>query len=176
MRIIAGRFARRVLKVPKGLDVRPTADRVREALFSALESRGAIAGARVLDLFAGSGALGLEALSRGAAHATFVEQRTTAASALRANIDALGAGAESSVIRADAMAWHRRAPAAAFDLVLADPPYDLDQLPDLPANLLRLLAPEGTLVIEHDARHSFVESAGLLWSRRYGRTVLSAFG
>jgi 16S rRNA (guanine(966)-N(2))-methyltransferase RsmD len=175
MRIISGRYARRTLAVPKGLGVRPTADRVREALFSALESRGAIAGARVLDLFAGSGALGLEALSRGAAAGTFVVQRSAAIAALRSNVAALDAGAEVTIVRADAMAWLRRAPAGSFDLVLADPPYDLDVLPRLPALLLPLLAPEGTLVVEHDARHDFAGADGLLWSRRYGRTVLSAF-
>jgi 16S rRNA (guanine966-N2)-methyltransferase len=149
---------------------------VREALFSALESRGAVAGARVADLFAGSGALGLEALSRGARSATFVEKGPSAIAALRSNIDELGAGSETSVVRADVMSWLRRAPAGAFDLVLADPPYDFAHLADLPALALPLLAAGGMLVLEHDRRHDFADASALLWSRAYGGTVVSAFG
>jgi len=143
---------------------------VREALFSALVSRDAVGGARVADLYAGTGALGLEALSRGAATVTFVENSPAALDALRANIAALGAGGEVTAVRADVTAWLRRAPAGAFDLVLADPPYDAPELPRLPERALRLLAPGGTLAVEHDTRHSFDDAA---WSRRYGRTMVS---
>lgn len=121
MRIIAGEWRGRALAVPTGQATRPTADRVREALFSMLASRlGTFEGLRVADLFAGSGALGLEALSRGAAHCTFVEQDGAALDALRANITKLGAkGAE---VRAQSVMALPPAPAP-YDLVLLDPPY-----------------------------------------------------
>ena len=121
MRIVAGRWGGRRLTTPKGLATRPTADRVREALFSILGDR--VQDARVLDLFAGSGALGLEALSRGARSATFVESAPAALAALRANLAALGADAE--VVRSDAPRWLRAASDGAREigaaLLEADP-------------------------------------------------------
>lgn len=121
MRIIAGQWRGRPLMVPRGLATRPTADRTREALFSMLASRiGSFEGLRVADLFAGTGALGLEALSRGAASCLFVEQDRAALDALRANVAALGAQGE---IRAQSVA--ALGPVAApFDLLLLDPPYE----------------------------------------------------
>jgi 16S rRNA (guanine966-N2)-methyltransferase len=120
VRIIAGQWRGRVLGAPRGDTTRPTADRTREALFSMLTSRlGSFEGLRVADLFAGSGALGLEALSRGAATCTFVEQDRTAIDALRANVDALKAKAD---IRAQSAMT--LAPAGEpFDLIMMDPPY-----------------------------------------------------
>lgn len=173
MRIIAGRYGRRPLSAPKGLDVRPTADRVREALFSALAARGAVEGARVLDLFAGTGALALEALSRGGARAVLVEQHPKALAALTANVRALGANA--TVVRADVLMWLARPPSEAFDLAFADPPYDLPELPDLPARVRPHLAPGALFVLEHDARHDFAAAPHLVFARAYGRTVVSVF-
>src|SRR4051812_26767676 len=121
MRIIAGQWRGRTIDAPKGNDTRPTTDRVREAWMSALQPE--IPGARVLDLYSGSGALGLETLSRGAAHATFVEKAAPALRALRANIEKLGAGSAAEVVRADALAYARALEADAFDIVVADPPY-----------------------------------------------------
>lgn len=119
MRIIAGKWRGRVLDSPPGLATRPTADRVRETLFSMLASRlGSFEGLRVADLFAGSGALGLEALSRGAAHALFVESEVAAAAAIQRNSEKLGASFE--IMRSSALALDRREP---FNLILADPPY-----------------------------------------------------
>src|SRR3954467_15650634 len=120
MRIISGQWRGRRLVAPAGNATRPTSDRVREALFSIL---GALDGERVLDLFAGSGALGLEALSRGAASATFVERAPAALRVLRDNVADLGASAE--VVAADARAHLRaaRAQGAQYDLVFLDPPY-----------------------------------------------------
>jgi 16S rRNA (guanine966-N2)-methyltransferase len=121
MRIIAGAWRGRPLVAPKGDATRPTADRTREALFSMLVSRvGSFEGLRVADLFAGSGALGLEALSRGAAHCTFVEQDRPALDSLKANIEKLGAAADvraQSVLALGAVQQN-------FDLILMDPPYD----------------------------------------------------
>ncbi|HJS86034.1 MAG TPA: 16S rRNA (guanine(966)-N(2))-methyltransferase RsmD [Acetobacteraceae bacterium] len=127
MRVIAGAWRGRRLITPPGGQTRPTADRVRQALFDMLlhapwAGRTAVEGARVLDAFAGTGALGLEALSRGAAHATFIEREPAALAALRANIAACGAGERARVIACDALA-PPRAPAAC-GLVFLDPPYE----------------------------------------------------
>lgn len=121
MRIVAGRFRGRPLVTPAGQATRPTADRVREALFSMLASRlGSFEGLRVADLYAGSGALGLEALSRGAANATFVESERSAQEAIRANAAKLGVSDRIQILGGSALALPRSDP---FDLVLADPPY-----------------------------------------------------
>jgi len=121
VRIVAGRLRGRRLEAPPGATTRPTADRVREALFSMLASRiGTFEGLRVADLFAGSGALGLEALSRGAACATFVESDPAAAAAVRANAAALGLGESVRVLAGSALSLPAAEP---FDLVFADPPY-----------------------------------------------------
>ena len=121
MRIIAGEWRGRRLRSPPGTDTRPTADRVRETLFSMLASRlGSFEALRVADLFAGSGALGLEALSRGAAFACFVESDAKAAAAIRANASDLGALDRVQVLGGSALALPKSEP---FDLVLADPPY-----------------------------------------------------
>jgi 16S rRNA (guanine966-N2)-methyltransferase len=151
MRVIAGRFGGLRLETPSR-GVRPTGDRVKESLFAMLGPR--LPGARVLDLFAGSGALGLEALSRGAAHAVFVERVPATARILEANLRRCGVGSEEAdvVIRSAAAAgatW--AAQGRRFDLVFADPPYD--QAPGLLADVLAqapaLLAPDGLLVLEH---------------------------
>ena len=121
MRIIAGQWRGRKLAAPEGIATRPTADRARETLFSMLASRlGSFEQLRVADLYAGSGALGLEALSRGAAFACFVEQDPWAIAAIRANIDSLGAGQRSIVASASAERLPREEP---FDLLFSDPPY-----------------------------------------------------
>lgn len=121
MRIIAGQFRGRPLQAPPGLATCPTADRVREALYSMLASRvGSFEDLRVADLYAGSGALGLEALSRGAAHATFVETDARAQAAIKANAAKLGIGDRSRILGGSALALPRSEP---FDLVFADPPY-----------------------------------------------------
>lgn len=121
MRVIAGEWRGRRLVAPGGAATRPTADRVRETLFSMLVSRlGSFDDLRVADLFAGSGAFGFEALSRGAAHVTFVEQDQRALAAIRANADALGAADRVRILGGSALALPRSEP---FDLILADPPY-----------------------------------------------------
>ena len=119
LRVVAGTLGGRRLYTPVGARTRPTADRVREALFSIL---GPVDGLRVLDLFAGSGALGIEALSRGAASATFVDSSSQAVAAVRRNLEALGV--EGEVGRRDALRWLAGAEGP-YDLVFADPPYDL---------------------------------------------------
>jgi 16S rRNA (guanine966-N2)-methyltransferase len=174
VRIVAGAYGGRRLTAPRGGRIRPTADRVREALFSML---GSIAGARVLDLFAGSGALGLEALSRGAAHATFVDSSAAAVRAVRANLESLGATAE--VRRADARGFLRNARAAGreYDLVLLDPPYRrAGALAEaLAGDLAAVLAPRARVVAESDRRRPFELPLPLRTERRYGDTVIRIF-
>ncbi|HKL78265.1 MAG TPA: 16S rRNA (guanine(966)-N(2))-methyltransferase RsmD [Gammaproteobacteria bacterium] len=121
MRIIGGHARGRRLQVPKGRDVRPTPDRVRETLFNWLQ--GELEGAAVLDLFAGSGALGLEALSRGAARVTFVENSRPALAALTANLETVGEPPGAEVVRTSAWRFLRGAPDRPYELVFLDPPY-----------------------------------------------------
>jgi 16S rRNA (guanine966-N2)-methyltransferase len=172
MRIVAGRFGGRRLSAPPGRGTRPTSDRVREALFSIL---GPLAGARVLDLYAGSGALGIEALSRGAASAVFVERDARAAAVLRSNLDALGA--DGDIRRVDAIAALRdaRRRGETYDLVLCDPPYRL--APELGESLGEalppLLAPQARVVTESDRRGPLdLHLLSLTDERRYGDTVI----
>ena len=121
MRIIAGQWRGRKLVTPEGMETRPTADRVRETLFNMLASRiGSFEGLRVADLYAGSGALGLEALSRGAAFACFVEQDARALASIRANVDALAGAERAQLLARSASALPTSQP---FDLIFADPPY-----------------------------------------------------
>lgn len=148
-RIVSGTWGGRRLTVPVGGKVRPTAERVREAWLSILAPE--LQGARVLDLFAGTGALGLEALSRGAAHATFVELHPASLEALGANISALGATDRSTVRKGDAMRFVAGLEPASFDVVLADPPFTIDFAPRLVAAWQA--APFGRLLaVEHDPR------------------------
>src|SRR6187431_2153594 len=125
MRVVAGRLRGRAIAAPKSQDIRPTADRLRESLFNILAHGydNPIEGARVLDLFAGTGAVGIEALSRGAAFALFVDEGVEARALLRANVEALGLGGTSKVYRRDATKLGPAHPMAPFSLVFADPPY-----------------------------------------------------
>ena len=174
LRVIAGRYGGRRLVAPPGTSTRPTADRVREALFSILGS--AVEGARVLDLFAGSGALGIEALSRGAASATFVDRLPTAIKAVRANLETLHIrGAE--VLPIDARAHLRSASQAGrqYDLVFLDPPYrDAATLGrELAEALPGVLAPDALVVSESDRRTPLdLTPLSLTDERRYGDTLI----
>jgi 16S rRNA (guanine966-N2)-methyltransferase len=150
LRIIGGRHRGRRLEFPAGIDIRPTPDRVRETLFNWLQPR--IDGARVLDLFAGSGALGLEALSRGASHATFVEQDRRAGAAIEAVAREWRESA-LDVVSGDALAWLARANDVAYDVVFLDPPYDAALAGPAAAALARgWLAPDARVYIERRAR------------------------
>lgn len=185
MRIIAGEYRGRTLKAPKGDGTRPTTDRVRESLMSALGSaRGGFDGAVVLDAFAGSGALGLEALSRGAASACFYERAGEALRALGGNVEALGLDARRArICRADVL---KNPPAFAdppFDLVFLDPPYALDaaQALGVPATLRsRGVLADGALVAYEHAASSNAEAEAavaacglaLASRRKYGDTVV----
>ncbi len=174
MRIIGGTHSGRTLAAPPGRGTRPTSDRVREALFNLLSARTRLAGADVLDLFAGSGALGLEALSRGAASATLVERHGPTLAVARANAAALGFASAVRPVRADVLAFLRR-PARPFGLAFADPPYDLAEIPALPALVRPHLAPDALFALEYDTRHDFTAAPGLVLTRAYGQTVISLF-
>jgi len=166
MRVIAGAFGGRRLRTPRGRHVRPSGERLREAWFSILGPR--LDGARVLDLFAGSGALGLEALSRGAVHADFVERHRAALTALQANIAALGVHTRCTVHRAEALPFAARLAAAAYDIAFADPPYSSDAAQQLVARF-RLVPFATVLGVEHVARER-VEGDE---TRRYGDAAIT---
>lgn len=159
MRVIGGRSRGRTLRAPAVPGLRPTSDRVREAIFDVLGSRGGVEGLTVVDLYAGSGALGIEALSRGARHATFVERDRRLADAIEQNLDVVGAGrgpagparpdradaegdgaaATAAVVRSDVLGFLRRT-STVFDLAFCDPPYDFDGWLELTGQLGASLA------------------------------------
>lgn len=177
MRVIAGELGGRPLQAPRGRATRPTSDRVREALFAML---GDLAGARALDLFAGSGALGIEALSRGAAEAVLVERDALALRALRANLDALGLAPPRASVRAiDARAGLRsaRRRKETYDLLFIDPPYSQarDWGPELSTALPPLLRPAARVVVESDRRAPVQLGLELDRERRYGDTTIRIY-
>lgn len=171
LRITGGELGGRRIRVPRG-GVRPTTDRVREAIFSIL---GDVAGARVLDLFCGSGALAIEALSRGAAEATLVDTRP--ATAWR-NLEALGLAERARTVRSDAARFLRRAEASSFDLVLCDPPYRLaDRLAgDLDPLIRRALANGGRVMVETSPDRPLPLGLPLVTERGYGDTLIRIHG
>lgn len=174
MRVVAGIYGGRRLVAPRGEETRPTSDRVREALFSIL---GPLHDARVLDLFAGTGALGLEALSRGAAHVDFVERAAPALRAIEANLAALRVPRETFALRRqDALAFIRAARTAQreYDLVLLDPPYRLapELGRELSPALAELIAADGRIVCESDRRAPLGLELPLTDERRYGDTLI----
>ncbi len=172
-RVISGTARGRRLQVPDGTTTRPTADRAREGLFSSLLSLLDLEGVRVLDLYSGSGALGLEALSRGAGSATLVESGAAAVAVLRANVETLGLSG-AHVLAQPVEAFLAVDPEPRYDLALLDPPYDLDVAPVL-ALLHPWLAPDAVVMVERSRR-----DPDLAWpagyepvrSRRYGEATL----
>jgi 16S rRNA (guanine966-N2)-methyltransferase len=162
MRIVGGEWRGRIIKAPRGNAVRPTLDRVREAWMSIVHL--SLPGARVLDLFAGSGALGIEALSRGAASAEFVDADPRSLRVVRDNLDTLGAADRATVTRSDAIEFANSLAADSYDVVFADPPYATDAAVQLAERWLR--APFSAVIgIEH-ARSVAMPAGGE--TRRYG--------
>jgi 16S rRNA (guanine966-N2)-methyltransferase len=170
--VIGGELRGRRLRVPPGSPVRPTSDRVREAVFDILYSLGGVEGRQVADLFCGTGALGIEALSRGASAATFVDRDATAIGAVRDNLAAVGLAdaertGEATCVRADIDSWVSRT-AARYDIVFCDPPYDYDGweelVPRLPADL--------AILESRSVLHLPVDWA-VLKSKRYGDTIVT---
>lgn len=174
-RIIAGDLGGRRLGVPKA-GTRPTSDRVREAIFSRLDHADALRGAHVIDLYAGSGALGLESLSRGAAHAVFVEAATPAVRIVEANVKELGMGTRATVVRERALPYLQRA-SATFTLAFLDPPYDIadGDLLDALAALAPRLGTGAPVVLEVSSRKRSPEwprGLQLVQSKSYGETTV----
>jgi 16S rRNA (guanine966-N2)-methyltransferase len=176
MRVIAGTYGGRTLKAPPGANTRPTSDRVRESLFSILGEQ--TEGARVLDLFAGSGALGLEALSRGAGDVTFVDDNRSAIAAIKGNLTALKANAQ--VRHSDALRFLGAASNSGtqYDLVFLDPPYRFAErlAPPLSEALPAVLAPGAVAVAESDRRAPLALDLPLKDERRYGDTLIRIYG
>jgi 16S rRNA (guanine966-N2)-methyltransferase len=171
MRIVSGELGGRRLWTPKGAHVRPTADRVREALFSIL---GDLDGARVLDLYCGTGALAIEAISRGAERAVLVDTKPATA---RRNVEALEIADRCTIVRADAVRYLRREDER-FELVFCDPPYKLaDRLgPELARHIPDRLAQEGRLIVESEVRRPLGLGLPLWVERTYGDTLIRVHG
>ena len=169
MRIVSGRWRGRTIEAPAGEAVRPTLDRVREAWMSILQPE--IPGATVIDLYAGSGALGLEALSRGAARATFVENNSASLKILRANIEKLSASDLASVQRGDAVKLVEKLGAGAFDIAFADPPYAGGGAARVVAHWLQVPF-ASILSVEHAASDSMPAGGD---TRRYGTTAITIY-
>jgi 16S rRNA (guanine966-N2)-methyltransferase len=179
MRIVAGRFKGRALVAPSGMATRPTSDRLRETLFNVLLHAydDPVTDARVLDLFAGSGALGLEALSRGASFAQFVEEAAAARGAIKENIDAMGVAGITKVYRRDATHLGPLPPHEQFSLVFCDPPYGKGLAARALQSALKgdWLAPRALIIVEEKVGASDVLPEGIapLETRDYGETVLT---
>ncbi|EKF17637.1 16S rRNA (guanine(966)-N(2))-methyltransferase RsmD [Nitratireductor pacificus] len=179
MRVVGGAFRGRALAAPRTDDIRPTTDRTREALFNILEHRFAerLAGARVLDLFAGTGALGIEALSRGASFALFVEEAAAARGLIRTNVETLSLQGRSKIFRRDATRLGEVGTMLPFDLVLADPPYGKGFGEEALAAALAggWLSPGALVMVEEAAATPFQPPAGftLIERRTYGTSCAS---
>ncbi len=169
MRIVAGRWRGRPIDAPRDARVRPTSDKVREAWLSIVAAE--VAGAAVVDLFAGSGALGIEALSRGAATCDFVELNAASLRALGANLERVAAGDAARVRRGDALRFVEALPAYAYDLAFADPPYSTDAAIRVAERWLAVPFAR-VLGVEHDARVALPEAED---SRKYGTTRVTFY-
>jgi len=176
LRIVGGQFKGRSLKTPKGSGTRPTQAMLREAVFNICQSE--IADARFLDLFAGSGAMGLEALSRGAAHVTLIERNRSAVASIRENIAALQVASQVTLVACDAKMGIERLETP-FDILYLDPPYDVPSTPFVELLLAKgLIAKEGTLFIEersHSGPPPQFQSLHLVSSRRFGDALLHQY-
>lgn len=176
MRIITGRLKGRIIPVPGTGELRPTADRTKEALFSVLDSRRFMEGSRVLDLFAGSGNLGFESISRGAATVQFVDRHPEHLRSIQMTARSFGVETSVSTRESGVEEFLKESPTT-YDLVFADPPYDYPWMEELITRILTdgWLNQEGWLVLEHDRRHNFSEHPDCFYNRAYGRTLVSMF-
>ena len=170
--MIGGELRGRRLSAPDDPQVRPTSDRVREAVFDILYSLGGVDGLQVADLFAGSGAMGIEALSRGAASVTFVDRSAAALTAVRANLSSVGLddaerGGDATVVRADAASWAATT-ASRYDVIFCDPPYDYSGWEGLVTQL-----PGDLVVLESGAVIAPPTGWGVIKTKRYGSTIVT---
>jgi 16S rRNA (guanine966-N2)-methyltransferase len=170
VRVIGGRYRGRPLVAPRGNVTRPTSDRVREAIFSILTSAIDLEGCHVADLFAGSGALGIEAISRGCESSVFVDESTDAVTAIKNNLEALGIGADGTlarVVRSDVGSWVARKETE-FDIVFMDPPYGFDKWGELLGRVRCMVG-----VLESDRPVILPVNWELVKEKRYGGTLVS---
>ncbi|MFK7969451.1 MAG: 16S rRNA (guanine(966)-N(2))-methyltransferase RsmD [Bacteroidia bacterium] len=176
MRIIAGTYGGRVWHPPKGLPVRPTTDRTREALFNLLQSRLHMRGADVLDLFSGTGGISLECMSRGAASVVAVDRHRGCVKALQTALKTLGAPPVVKTVQRDVRKYVKEVNTA-FDFIFLDPPYDMPAQADLVETLIKRgsLKPEGILVLEHRSSTDYAHLEGFVEVRKYGDSSLSFF-
>jgi 16S rRNA (guanine(966)-N(2))-methyltransferase RsmD len=176
MRIITGTLKGRRLKVPDSGVIRPTSDRTKEGLFSVMDARIYFDDLNVLDLYAGSGNLGFEAISRGVATATFVDNNRLSATTITENAELFGVTEQIRIIQSDVQRF-LSGPARPFDIVFCDPPYDLPEMAEMVETVLTAgwLAPDGWFVLEHDKRHNFSKHPYCVFTKPYGRTIVSIF-
>lgn len=175
MRVITGTARGRKLKTLEGTDVRPTTDMVKEAVFSIIQFR--VPCANVLDVFAGCGQMGIEALSRGAARVVFVDSSRQSQEVIKENLTTTGLMKQARVIADDAVSFLSHA-ADQYDIIFLDPPYDEGYAPRVLPLLERLLAPEGIVLFEHRAREEFPETVGGLIRKkeyRYGKIAITTY-
>ncbi len=175
MRIIAGRFKRRVLLAPPGIETRPTTDQTREAIYNLVCARMDLDDVRVLDLFCGTGALGLEAVSRGASHLVGVESNAKSIQVARQNALSLDADLNVQFFKADVHKWIKSQNTGQFQLILADPPYGHLGLEPLIDGIIELLSTDGLFVLEHDRSNSFEEHTRFMVTRSYGKSAVTIF-
>ncbi len=176
MRIITGTLKGRKITVPAHVDMRPTSDRAKESIFSVIEVRKHIAGSAILDLFAGSGNLGFEAISRGASMAIFVESSSAASDHIEKTARQFGVEKQARVICSSVESF-LAGPPSPFDIVFADPPYEYPEMTQLPDIILHegWLKRDGWFILEHDKRHHFGDHPHCVFAKPYGRTIVTIF-
>lgn len=176
MRIITGKLKGRRFDAPKDVQVRPTSDRAKEGLFNVIEARRYLNNTKVLDLFAGSGNLSFEAISRGARSALMVEASTSAVKHISKTAETFGIADQISVMALPVERFLKQR-SSPYDIVFADPPYDWPEIPEMVEQILGdgWLEPDGWFILEHDVRHLFHEHPRCVFTKPYGRTVVSIF-
>jgi len=176
MRIITGKLKGRKIKIPEGLGVRPTTDRAKESIYNFIDVRRYFSGKKVLDLFAGSGNLGFEAISRGVEQVTFVELNPDYIAHIERTARDFGVENQIRTRTADVIEF-LSGPPIPFDFIFCDPPYDLPRMDGLIDTVLSngWLTEHGWFILEHDQRHDFSEHEHCFFNRSYGRTIVSIF-
>lgn len=176
MRIITGKLKGRTIPIPDTGDLRPTSDRAKEGIFSAIAARRYFEGCNVLDLFAGSGNLGLEAISRGTDHVTFVDRNPRHIKHIEKLSRDFNVEKQVTTVLLP-VEDYLKGPSVPYDLVFADPPYDYVYMINMLDDILGKgwLRQEGWFILEHDKRHEFIEHAHCMYTKPYGRTTVSIF-
>lgn len=176
MRIITGKLKGRRIPTFRGEDIRPTSDRAKEGMFGVISARRDFEGLQVMDLFAGTGNLGFEAISRGASHLISVESDGEAARLIESSAEKFGIMDQVEVVTFPVEHYIKQHPQP-FDLIFADPPYDFPELPELVDHILEhgWLNDDGWLILEHDRRHDFSPHPHCVFSKPYGRTIVTIF-